>query len=70
MRTVFFGTPSWALPSLDALLASDVEVVAVVTNPDRAAGRGLAARAPPVKLRALEAGVEILQPERARDPRL
>ncbi len=70
MRTVFFGTPSWAVPSLEALLASDVEVVAVVTNPDRPAGRRLAPQAPPVKLQALEAGIEVLQPERAREPRL
>ncbi|MGH2734109.1 MAG: methionyl-tRNA formyltransferase, partial [Actinomycetota bacterium] len=70
MRTVFFGTPEWAVPSLDALLASDIEVVSVVTNPDRRAGRGLKLRPSPVKERALDAGLEVVQPERARDPAL
>ena len=66
MRTVFFGTPQWAVPSLEALLSSDIEVAAVVTNPDRPAGRGMEPRASPVKRRALEAGIEVLQPEKAR----
>jgi methionyl-tRNA formyltransferase len=65
---VFFGTPEWAVPSLDALIASEIEVAAVVTNPDRPAGRGLELRPSPVKRRAMEAGVEVIQPERARDP--
>lgn len=52
------------------MLASSIEVVAVVTNPDRAAGRGLALRSSPVKVAALEAGVEVLQPERAGDDEL
>ena len=68
MRTVFFGTPQWAVPSLEALLASDIEVAAVVTNPDRPAGRGMELRPSPVKERALRAGLEVLQPQRARDP--
>ena len=68
MRTVFFGTPQWAVPSLEALLASDIEVAAVVTNPDRPAGRGMELRASPVKEHALRAGLEVLQPQRARDP--
>jgi methionyl-tRNA formyltransferase len=68
MRTVFFGTPRWAVPSLEALLASDIEVAAVVTNPDRPAGRGMALRPSPVKKRALEAGLEVLQPQKARAP--
>lgn len=70
MRTVFFGTPPWAVPSLEALLESDIEVAAVVTNPDRPAGRGMKLRASPVKERALQAGLEILQPQRARGPEL
>jgi methionyl-tRNA formyltransferase len=65
---VFLGTPEWAAPSLRALLASEIEVVAVVTNPDRAAGRGLQERASPVKTVALEAGIEVLQPSKLRDP--
>ncbi len=68
MRTVFFGTPRWAVPSLEALLASDIEVAAVVTNPDRPAGRGMELRPSPVKECALRAGLEVLQPQRARDP--
>lgn len=56
------------MPSLDALLASDIEVAVVVTNPDRPAGRGMELRPSPVKVRALEAGLEVLQPEKARDP--
>ncbi|MFN2488454.1 MAG: methionyl-tRNA formyltransferase [Actinomycetota bacterium] len=70
MRTVFFGTPQWAVPSLASLLASSIEVAAVVTNPDRPAGRGMTERASPVKLAATEAGVELLQPSGGRDPAL
>ena len=55
MRVVFFGTPEWAVPSLDTLLPSDIDVVAVVTNPDRPAGRGLEAQPSPVKRRAVAA---------------
>ncbi|MGH2698363.1 MAG: methionyl-tRNA formyltransferase [Actinomycetota bacterium] len=68
MRTVFFGTPDWAVPSLEALAESDVEVAAAVTNPDRPAGRGMELRASPVKRRAVELGLDVLQPPRARDP--
>jgi methionyl-tRNA formyltransferase len=65
---VFLGTPEWAVPSLAALLASDIEIAAVVTNPDRPSGRGLTKRASPVKEVASAAGIEVIQPERARDP--
>jgi methionyl-tRNA formyltransferase len=58
------------VPSLEALLASDIDVAAVVTNPDRPAGRGMRARPSPVKTAARRAGLEVLQPERARDPAL
>lgn len=58
------------MPSLRALLDSDVEVLAVVTNPDRPAGRKLEPRPPPVKEAALAAGLKVLQPGRARDPDL
>lgn len=51
-------------------MASDIEVGAVVTNPDRPAGRGMQLRPSPIKRRALEHGVDVLQPERARDPDL
>lgn len=65
-RAVFFGTPEWAIPSLDALAASRWDLAAVVTNPDRPAGRGHALSSPPVKQRALELGVEVRQPPSAR----
>ena len=69
MRLVFAGTPATAVPSLDLLLGSDRhEVAAVVTRPDRPAGRGRTLTASPVKQRAMEAGVEVLTPERAADP--
>lgn len=70
MRTVFFGTPEWAVPSLRSLLASDVEVAAVVTNPDRPAGRGMKLQPSPVKRVAVEAGLRVLQPSSARGPEL
>ncbi|MDP9226312.1 MAG: methionyl-tRNA formyltransferase, partial [Actinomycetota bacterium] len=65
---MFFGTPASSVPSLSALLESDIEVAAVVTNPDRPAHRGLRERTTPVKDLALAAGIEVLQPERVRDP--
>ena len=67
MRVLFYGTPAFALPTLDALLANH-EVVAVVTQPDRPAHRGQRLTAPPVKERALAAGLPIVQPDRLRDP--
>lgn len=68
MRLVFFGTPAPALPSLGALLASpDIEVAAVVTNPDRPAGRGHRLAPPPVKEAARAAGVDVWQPTRPRE---
>ncbi|RKN12633.1 methionyl-tRNA formyltransferase [Streptomyces radicis] len=69
MRLVFAGTPEVAVPSLDALLASDRhEVVAVVTRPDAPAGRGRRLVPSPVAERAAEAGIEILRPARPREP--
>lgn len=66
-RVVFFGTPDWAVPSLQALVHSELEVTAVVTNPDRPAGRGYELKPSPVKELAISLGLEILQPEKARD---
>ena len=68
MRLVFAGTPEAAVPSLEALLSSRHEVVAVVTRPDAPAGRGLHLVASPVGLRAEEAGLPVLKPARVRDP--
>ena len=66
MRVLFYGTPGFALPTLDALLRHH-EVVTVVTQPDRPAHRGQRLTPPPVKERALAAGLPVLQPERLRD---
>jgi methionyl-tRNA formyltransferase len=67
MRALFFGTPAIAVPSLDAL-ASVAEIVGVVCQPDRPAGRGLALKAPPVKERALALGLPVHQPAKIRTP--
>ncbi|HEY8483412.1 MAG TPA: methionyl-tRNA formyltransferase [Longimicrobiales bacterium] len=68
MRVLFWGTPEFALPSLRALLGEGHEVVGVVTQPDRPAGRGRVLQTPPVKRVALAEGIPVLQPERARGP--
>ncbi len=68
MRIVFMGTPEFAVPSLEALLRSDDQVVGVVSQPDRPKGRGQQLVAPPVKLVAERAGVPILQPLKIRTP--
>ena len=65
VRTIFYGTPAFATPTLQALLVSEHKVVAVVTQPDRPRGRGRQLTYSPVKQCALEAGVPVLQPERA-----
>lgn len=68
MRLVFAGTPATALPSLDALAASDHEVVAVITRPDAPSGRGRRLTASPVAQRAAELGIETLAPATPKDP--
>ncbi len=68
MRIVFAGTPDVALPALDALLASSHEVVAVVTRPDAPVGRGRRMQPSPVAQRAEELGLEILRPQRPKEP--
>ncbi len=68
MRIVFMGTPEFAVPSLEALLRSDDEVVGVVTQPDRPKGRGHQLVCPPVKLVAERAGTPVLQPLKIRTP--
>jgi methionyl-tRNA formyltransferase len=67
MRLVFAGTPRVALPSLDALVESRHEVVAVVTRPDAPAGRGRAHARSPVRQRAEEHGIPVLTPATPRD---
>ncbi len=68
MRVVFAGTPEVAVPSLDAIVASRHELVAVVTRPDAPSGRGRRLVASPVAVRAEELGVPVLKPEHPRDP--
>ncbi|MDF0667561.1 MAG: methionyl-tRNA formyltransferase [Nitrospira sp.] len=68
MRIVFMGTPEFAVPSLEALLRSDDQVVGVVSQPDRPKGRGQQLVPPPVKLVAERAGIPVLQPLKIRTP--
>lgn len=69
IKIVFMGSPEFALPSLRALTgANDYEVVGVVTQPDRASGRGREVKMPPVKTLVLELGIPIMQPEKLRAP--
>ena len=66
MKVLFWGSPDFALPSLGALLDAGHDVVGVVTNPDRPAGRGREPRPTPVKEEALRHDLPVLQPERPR----
>ena len=66
VRILFWGTPDFAVPSLRALVGEGFEVVAVVTRPDRPAGRGRRLSPSPVKQAALEEGLTVLTPERPR----
>ncbi len=68
VRIVFAGTPQVALPSLEALLGSDHEVVAVLTRPDAPSGRGKKLTPSPVAERAAELGIETLKPVKPREP--
>jgi methionyl-tRNA formyltransferase len=67
MRVVFLGTPDFAVPAVDALAKAGHEVLIVVAQPDRPAGRGQALRAPATKRWAAARGIPVLQPERVRD---
>lgn len=67
LRVIFAGTPEFALPSLQSLVESDVEVVAVLTQPDRPKGRGRKLTAPPVKLFCEDHGIQVLQTDRITD---
>ena len=68
MKVVFMGTPSFAVPTLEALLESEFSVVGVVTQPDRPRGRGKTVSPGPVKELAQRHGVPILQPEKMKKP--
>ena len=67
LRIVFMGTPEFAVPSLRALVEGGYNVVAVVTTPDKPAGRGQKLHESDVKIAARELGLPILQPEKLRD---
>ncbi len=66
-RIVFMGSPEFALPSLRAL-AGSYNMAGVITQPDRASGRGRELKPPPVKRLALELGIPVMQPEKLRAP--
>lgn len=67
MRIVFFGTPDFAIPSLDILLNNDYQIVGVVTTPDKEKGRGLKLEPPPIKKYAVSKNLLVLQPQSLKD---
>ena len=68
MRVVFMGTPDFAVPTLEKIIEAGHEVIGVVTQPDKAKGRGKKVLFPPVKEKALEHNLTVYQPRRAREP--
>ena len=68
IRIVYMGTPEFAVEPLKALVQGGFRVVAVVTMPDKPAGRGMKMQASPVKNFALEHSIPVLQPEKLKDP--
>ncbi len=66
MRAVFMGTPEFSVPTLQAMINEGIDVAAVVTQPDKAKGRGNKVVFSPVKEAAVAAGIEVLQPVRIR----
>jgi len=67
MKLVFCGTPQFAVPTLEAIIAAGHEVALIVTQPDRAAGRGMEMQVPPVKRTALERNLPVVQPEKIKN---
>jgi methionyl-tRNA formyltransferase len=67
MKLVFCGTPEFGVPTLEAVIAAGHEVALVVTQPDRAAGRGMEVQAPAVKRVAIERGLPVVQPEKIKN---
>lgn len=67
MKLVFCGTPQFAVPTLQALIAAGHEIALVASQPDRPVGRTQQLTAPPVKQAALEAGLEVTQPEKIKN---
>src|SRR5689334_9964360 len=71
MRIAFMGSPDFAVPCLEALLARpDVTIPVVITQPDKPAGRGQKLTPPPVKEVALRHGLDVWQPASVRNPPL
>ena len=70
VRLIFLGTPGYAVPVLSTLFGAGYEVVSVVTQPDRPAGRGRGLSSPPTALWAREHGVPVLQPSSVRTPEI
>ncbi|WP_346698909.1 methionyl-tRNA formyltransferase [Catenibacillus scindens] len=68
MKVVFMGTPDFAVPTLQKLIDCGHEVIGVVTQPDKARGRGKAVTYSPVKEKAVEYNIPVYQPVKARDP--
>ena len=68
LRIIFMGTPEFAVASLDALLAAGANIVAVITAPDKPAGRGMKLTESAVKKYAVAHGLNILQPEKLKQP--
>ena len=68
LRTVFMGTPEFAVASLDALVQAGCHIVGVITAPDKAAGRGMQLQQSAVKKYAVEKGLHILQPDKLKNP--
>src|SRR5690242_13433599 len=68
MRVVFLGSPPFALPILEQLLASRHALLALVTQPDRPKGRGMKVEPSPLVELARARGLPVLQPENTRDP--
>jgi methionyl-tRNA formyltransferase len=68
LKIVFFGTPEFAVPSLEAVIEAGYEVVGVVTAPDKPSGRGLQLNESAVKKFAVSKGLKVLQPVKLKDP--
>lgn len=68
LRIIFMGTPDFAVPSLKNLVEAGYEIAAVITAPDKPAGRGMQLNESAVKKYALSKGLQILQPEKLKDP--
>jgi len=68
LRIIFMGTPEFAVASLDALLEAGANIVAVITGPDKLAGRGMKLSQSAVKKYAVEHNLPVLQPEKLRNP--